>query len=764
MTDDTPQTEYMARLKEMVTEAERHNEAGANDRIRAREYLDGVMRDLPNDAGRSKVVQRVVREHAQKILPAIIRTLLGNEDIVEFLPEQPEDVDQSRQKTDYVNQVVLPESGGFTAIESSIEDALIIRNGILRACYEEKIDIEATRHSGLTEEEATALVQEPDTEVLETEEHEDGTISLFIKRKTMAGRHLIESVPRDEFLIDPRARSIEDATLVGIKKRLRRSDLVAMGYERRRVAAVGLEDGETISMETERQTRQMDYVYDEASRAAENQEIIYYDLYVRLDKDDDGIAELRHVCFAGNITEEGQLLDEYSSEAPFADLRVKSVPNSFEGVSLVDDLEEIQRIQSFLLRETFDNVKWQNEQMLVYQEGAVENPGDLFTPEFGKVIRVNPGMAATDAVGFLNVPNITPNTLELMAYFKGEAQNRTGITDASGGLPPDALQNMTATATALIERQGVSQADNMVRQLSWGLRRLFLILLRQIIRHQDKPRTVRLRNEWVQVDPRSWNASMDCSVNTGLGTGTRERDVTAMMAVLQVQERIVATLGEDNPFVTPEHLANTFQRFAQASGIKQPRLHFGDPGRDEIMQWMQKRAQRPDPEMMKVNAQIEAQKQLKTLELQAAQQEAAMKAEVDKHKEIVQSQAAVQERQLVAQIEEQGKDKDRQVDVYKIDTDKQLRLLELRLQDLNREDSLVDKDHSQKMDVAKFQHEKESSEKDRNERMAANDLVDDGSGKPESASMAMLKQLVEQMSKPKRVRTPDGEEFTMESV
>jgi hypothetical protein len=37
-----------------------------------------------------------------------------------------------------------------------------------------------------------------------------------------------------------------------------------------------------------------------------------------------------------------------------------------------------------------------------------------------------------------------------------------------------------------------------------------LVLLKTIIKHQDKPRTVyRLRNQFVTFDPRQWNADMD---------------------------------------------------------------------------------------------------------------------------------------------------------------------------------------------------------------------------------------------------------------
>ncbi|OCO98909.1 hypothetical protein BC374_25730 [Ensifer sp. LC13] len=53
-----------------------------------------------------------------------------------------------------------------------------------------------------------------------------------------------------------------------------------------------------------------------------------------------------------------------------------------------------------------------------------------------------------------------------------EATDRTGISDASSGLAPDALQNMTAKASARVEQAGIGQTELMVRTFAQGLRRV----------------------------------------------------------------------------------------------------------------------------------------------------------------------------------------------------------------------------------------------------------------------------------------------------
>jgi hypothetical protein len=129
--------------------------------------------------------------------------------------------------------------------------------------------------------------------------------------------------------------------------------------------------------------------------------------------------------------------------------------------------------------------------------------------------------------------------------------DRTGISSASAGLDPMALQNVTAAGVNMVSDAASAQAWCMVREMArGGIRRAFKGLLKLTIQHQDKPRTVRMNDKWVDIDPRPWNADMDCEVNVGLGTGTRERDMQALMIVSGIQEKVLAAYGPNNSSLT----------------------------------------------------------------------------------------------------------------------------------------------------------------------------------------------------------------------
>jgi len=213
-----------------------------------------------------------------------------------------------------------------------------------------------------------------------------------------------------------------------------------------------------------------------------------------------------------------------------------------------------------------------------------------------------------------------------MQYADSLIKDKTGITDASGGLTPETLQNQTATATALISEAGFSQADSIIRSIAGGLRVAFEGLLRLVIAHADKPRTMLVNGKFVEYDPRTWDADMRCTVSIGLGGGTKERDLASLQIVLNMQREIIASFGPDNPFVKPHQLYNTMQKITETTGLPSADPFFTSPDPQEVAMKMQEQANKPDPDMVKIEAQmqLEQQKARTQTERERAQMEADM--------------------------------------------------------------------------------------------------------------------------------------------
>lgn len=628
----------------LIKDAENYRDQLSADRIKAMDYYDGDLKEyVPVEDNRSKVVSRDVKSAIAKVLPSVTRVILGNDKVVEYEPVSEGDEEAAEQASDYINYVVFPESDGYEAVQDAVYDALKLRNGIIRWWYDKRIKVTVSTHTGLDEMALVQLVKDDDVEVLEQSQDDqqidtpEGPVlqtvyNVKIRRKAPYGCTRLGAVPPEEFLCSSEALDIDDSPLVGINQRHRRSDLVAMGYDRAKIDALPFVGAASHDKNGEESTRRRDVDDTDDLTQRALQEIEYYELYVRIDADDDGIAELRRIVFAGGTAPENLLENEEWDEVPFADIIVKRRPHQREGDSITDDLMDIETIKTVLLRQTLDNLYWQNMPQPTVQEGVITNPSSVTSPKFGEPIRVSQGTDARAAVSYNQVPFVAKESFSMLEYMDNEATDRTGISEASSGLAPDALQNMTAKATGLIEQAGIGQTELMVRTIAHGLKRVFRGLLRMVIKHQDQPRTVRLRGKWVTFDPRQWNAEMDATVNTGLGAGTRERDMIMMQQVINLQKELLVSLGPDNPYVKPDNLYNSISKFAESAGARSPELYFTKPDPEEIKRKMDAAANQPNPDVVKVQAQAEAQKAKAELDAQIKQQQNETDAQLEMEK------------------------------------------------------------------------------------------------------------------------------------
>ena len=93
-------------------------------------------------------------------------------------------------------------------------------------------------------------------------------------------------------------------------------------------------------------------------------------------------------------------------------------------------------------------------------------------------------------------------------------------------------------------------------------------------RYHDKAIQLRLKGRFMHFDPRDWDPDMDVAVAVGLGTGNRSRLTAAYRQILQIQQSVVAQLGQHSPV----HLANiiyTCHKLAEAAGLESPERFFG---------------------------------------------------------------------------------------------------------------------------------------------------------------------------------------------
>jgi hypothetical protein len=187
-------------------------------------------------------------------------------------------------------------------------------------------------------------------------------------------------------------------------------------------------------------------------------------------------------------------------------------------------------------------------------------------------------------------------------------------------------------------------------------------MLKIIVANQDRPRTIRLRDQWVEMDPRSWDADMDVDINVGLGTGSRQRDLAMLGQVLNQQEMIIRQFGLNNPVVDVSAVVGTLHKMVEASGLRNPEQFFKMPAPQDIQAYMASKPPPMDPRVAAIQARTQAdqqrfqlQAQIAAAKLQMEQQARAQKVQTDAQADAVESQADLEQMRAKLQLEAEMK-------------------------------------------------------------------------------------------------------------
>ena len=594
------------------------------------------------ESGRSQVVMTEVRDTVLAMLPSLLRIFTGGDKILEFVPKSAEDVESAEQATDLINYVFMQENSGFRVLHDAMKDALILKTGILTWYKLDDESVEYYSYSGLSLPEAAMITNDPDVEVEEYMEESDlitgeQMISLRMKRIRRTPRYIVECVPPEQFLIDNEAESIEDALIVARRRLVTISSLVAMGYDReiieQNAGTGGFEmNGEVIT----RNPADQSFFGITSTTDETTDKVFYVEAYVRIDKDGDGIAELHKVCTVGNG---GYILhDEVVQSAPFSLLEPDPTPHTIFGKSIADQTMDLQLIKSSIMRNTLDSLAQSIHPRMVVVEGQA-NLDDCMNVETGALIRVR----SAGAVQPLTQPFVGQPALGVLAYLDEVKTQRTGISRTSQGLDADVLQSTTRAAVQAQLGASQDRIEMIARLFSDGLKRCFQGLLQLVIQHQDKAKIIRLRNKFVPVDPRGWDASMDMVVNIALGRGSDENRLMGLQAIAGMQQAAIEKYGPNNPLVDLSQFRNTLAQMTMLQGFIDPAQFWKEVNPEEVAAFMQQMSagqNKPDPATLL--AQVEAEKIKADIMINAAKQEldrqkAAVQADLDRDKLIADS-------------------------------------------------------------------------------------------------------------------------------
>ena len=606
----------------------------APERERAMNYYLGNLFGNEEE-GRSQVVMTEVRDTILAMMPGLLRIFVGGTKTLEFVPKGAEDVEVAEQMTDLVNYIFGQENNGFRILHDAMKDALTLKDGVLTWYVRTDETVEEYNYSGLSQDDAAFILSQPGVEMISMSEQmsvtqmqtnvipmdpmmsvEPPTISMRVRRINKTPRYVVECIPPEQFLIDNEAPTIDEAIIVGRRKLATVSELVSMGYPREIIEENAGSGGFEMNMETLARNPADQSFFGISQGPDESTDKVYYvEAYIRIDKDGDGIAELHKVCTVGNGAV--VLHDEIVQQAPFALLSPDPTPHTIFGKSIADQTMDLQLIKSNIMRNTLDSLAQSIHPRTAVVESQV-NMDDVMNNETGAVIR----MRSMGAVQALSTPFVGQPALGVLAYLDDVKTQRTGLSRASQGLDGDVLQSTTRSAVQAQLSSSQERIEMIARLFADGLKRCFQGLLKLVVQHQDKPKIIRLRNKFVPIDPRGWDADMDMVVNIALGRGSDEQRMMFLMQILAQQKEVIEKYGPNNPLVDLQQYRNTLAQVIELSGFQDPAQFVKEVDPAAVDAYMQQMSQQQKPmDPTEMLAQVQAKQIEADILIAAAKQE-----------------------------------------------------------------------------------------------------------------------------------------------
>lgn len=578
-------------------------------RLKATRYFKGEV-DIGEEKDRSTVVMTKCRDVVRGVKPSIQRIFMSSDRPVEFIPQGPEDIASMEQASVYA-AAKFRQSDGFKILRDVTHDALVNITGFTKAYWSDYEQAKVYSYADMDEAQYQAIINAPDVQVLsETARPDDETIQLMreqidaaqamaqqaaamgqpidpsqlpqmpdplpqlydlrILRRTPRGKLVIDTIPPEDFFIDRNARSDQDFYVIGHRTEMRAADIIAMGIDEDDV--LDLDSAKTVDTRDQEDEERRGYSInrDESENSADPamKLVTITEAYMRVDVDGTGVPLLHKFIMGGSANR--LLAFEPVDDHPFASWHIDPEPHTFFGRSLVEIVEQDQDAATSVIRGILDNVQMTNNPRIEVVKGMVEID-DLLNNEIGAVVRVSQAGMTRE----LTVPFVAGQTLPALQYLDNMVEVKTGVTRASMGLDPDALQSSTKAAVTATISAGAGQVEVMVANLAYtGMRRLFTQILKLMSQHSTRAEMLRINGSYVALDPRVWDSELDAEINVGLGTANQEQKAGMLGQVLQLQLQAIQAFGPANPLAGLPQMRNTLGDLLALNGVTNSDRYF----------------------------------------------------------------------------------------------------------------------------------------------------------------------------------------------
>jgi hypothetical protein len=578
----------------------------------------------PEIMDRSDFVDTEVADTIDGMLPQLMRIFVASEDAVEFAPTKPGGEALAKTITGYINHLFYVRNDGLNVLYDWFKDALIQKVGHVMVWAEEEAEDSSCTYEGLVEEQLVMLQQDGAQFDGEPMVAEDGSITVTVKYEGKKIAIKVAAIAPHEMRLDPNARWGAEPNAIGRVFLRPKFELEEEGIDTSEIGSgsEGRAYGEALAELGETQDWSANEIHD-SHRPVECAE-----LYLKLDRDADGIAEWLKVGMIGEkiAVKDGKLDIQKVDDHPFAEICPIPRPHAYFGDCPADRAYGPQLERTRLIRAVNDNLYQSVNQRMYVNTRAAVNIDDLLDSRPGGVIRGEG--PANEALSPIVQPNLGQPAMQMVEFFKQWSENRTGFNRYSAGTDADAL-NKTKGGMELLTAKADMRTELVARFFAQGVRKMMAKMLKLATKHQDKQDWFEINGQWIAVNPAEWKDQFNVKINVGLGHGTNDQRLQRLMAMFGMQLQ-----GAQFGVVEPEHIGSTIRQAAVANEFRSPDLFANEkpsgPPLPQVMQQMQQlqqqlqqaqgqlqQASQENQQLKVANANKQGEQQLKAMELQS---------------------------------------------------------------------------------------------------------------------------------------------------
>lgn len=590
--------------------------------------------------GRSALVSSVVRDTVEEAIPQLLRIFLGGDEVVQFDPVSADDEPSAEIESKYINHIITERNPAFEIFSTWFRDGLLQKNGYLIAYPEEKTDISVESYYGLPEDALGLLMQDGQSQIVNQSSYPGPMGILYdvkIRRTAPRKKICIENVPPEEIRVHVTTRSVQPSQSIytEYRRNLTLSEIRQMGYQVEDAdARVDGEDSTSVEYVVRDRFGTSVYTEDASGSDPATQRALFRMIWIRADRDGDGIAELRRVVKINDKI----VFEEETDLVPIAALTPVIQPHRHIGYGYYDFLKEIESAATAMLRAYFDNVYLANNGRYGVNVNAV-NIDDMLVSKPGGLVRVN-GEPGANIFPLQHSSNGS-TALEALQYLENWKKQATGVMSDAQSLSSDVLSKAPMGSIAQVISVWQARVEGVARCFAeTGVKELFRIVHALTMKHGDQADKAKIGGAWVAVDPREWFKREHLTVTVGLGTGSKESKI-AFLQQLGMQQAQAIPLG----IATPKNVYESAMELVKEMGYKDGDRFWTDPEKNPPPQ------PKKDPlvEAEEVKGQIALQKA--QMDGQAKSAELAQKSQQEAQQAAMDAQLKEREAQVQAQLE-----------------------------------------------------------------------------------------------------------------